>query len=159
MPIYRHKALVRGQELPEPLGGVSPVTLAFEYITKASEPLTTGNLIEIAGIPANCVVADAFFVFEDIDGATAASVDIGLLSGNYGRLDDTRTVGTQFAAANTAAPRSGGLITVTAAALLLEPSSADRGIGIRFVAGPGTQVNGAKIRAFITCVNVGTTIN
>ncbi len=159
MSLFRHKALVRGQELPEPLGAAAPVTLAFEYITKASEPLATGSIIEIGGIPANCVVSDAFIAFEDIDGGTAASVDIGLLSGTYGRVDDTRTEGTQFAAANTTAPRSGGLVPVTAAVLLLEPSTSDRGIGIKFVAGPGTQVNGAKIRALITCVNVGTTIN
>ena len=158
MPIYRHKGLKANRNLMEPLEAACPVSLAFEYITSASEPLATGTLIEIGGIPPYCVVTDAFFVMEDLDAGAAASIEIGVLSGNYGKVDDTRTVGTQFATANTTAPRSGGLITATAAALLLEPAETERGIGIKFVAGPATQVNGAKIRAFITCAQVGTSI-
>jgi hypothetical protein len=156
--MYRHNGLVAGRELMEPLEAACAVTLAFEYITKASEPLALNSVIEIGGIPPNCVVSDAFIVFEDLDSGAAASVDIGVLSGTYGRNDDTRTVGQQFAAANTAAPRSGGLITATAAALLLDPATQDRGVGIKFVAAPATQVNGAKIRAFITCVQTGAKI-
>lgn len=138
--------------LPEPISAVHPVVVIGEFLTPAALPVNT--VIEMAGIPADTVPVDYVFVCEDSDsgGSPTLALDIGLLSGLYGKNDDTRTIGQQFAAGSTIA-RTGGVVQNTVAAgLLLAPNSADRGVGIKIATAAQTLVVGAKWRLYVTCM-------
>lgn len=138
--------------LPEPTGGVSPIVVVGEYITGATLPVN--SVIEMGGIPADTVPVDVIIVGQDCDsnGTPLISFDAGVLSGLYGKNDDARTIGAEFASGSNILRTGGVLQNAVATGLLLAPSNVDRGFGIKITAAAATLVVGAKIRMAVTCM-------
>lgn len=146
------KQVATRDPLPEATGGVEPVVVMGEYIVTSAFVLNA--VVEMLGIPADTVPVDYILVAEDCDsnGTPLITVDVGLLSGLYGKNDDTRTVGAQFLSASTLLRTGGVSQNALAAGLLLAPSSVDRGVGLKVTAAAATLVVGAKIRMYMTCM-------
>lgn len=146
------KQVATRDPLPEATGGVEPVVVMGEYITTSAFVLNA--VVEMVGIPADTVPVDYVVVAQDCDsnGTPLITIDVGLLSGLYGKNDDARTIGAEFLSASQLL-RAGGVAQNTlATGLLLAPSNVDRGIGLKVTAAAATLVVGAKIRMYVTCM-------
>lgn len=108
----------------------------------ATTGFAAGDILEIAGLPPYATIIDAKIV--PVGSLGAATVDVGIMSGEYGETTNTdgtaRTVGNElFAAA--AITDLVGLSKVTA--LTLAPTEKARSIGVKFsaavAAGAGKQ--------------------
>lgn len=90
------------------------------------ETLGAGDTVELAALPANHRIVDATVIADgDFDGKTAA---IGIMSGNFGADDATRTSGTELFAA---AALTGFTRLATGTAAMLPTSDKDRSIGVK----------------------------
>ncbi|MBJ6722431.1 hypothetical protein I2750_19720 [Bacillus sp. PR5] len=93
-----------------------------------------GDIIEIACIPPGCRPVDAVV---DVDGAISG--DIGVMSGIWGKEDDTRTCGSEIAAA--ADLTAAAVFRPTAPSAYRVPAGdAARGIGLKVTTAPTAAV-------------------
>lgn len=107
--------------------------------------LAAGDIVEMAALPPGYVPVDVTLAVEDLDSTTAMTIDVGVISGNYGRRDDARTMGTEFIAASTVGQAGGVARANRQQGFMIAPADNTRGIGIRFPA-VGTPIVGAKAR-------------
>lgn len=116
-----------GQKLA-PVSREARGVVVERYTFTIDEDLASGDIIELAILPAYHFVADAVL----ITGALGAGVtaDVGIMSGPVGDPDTTRTCGDElYAAADVAAA---GVTRATAAtAFSITPAGADRSIGVQ----------------------------
>ncbi|MRX32812.1 hypothetical protein [Aminobacter sp. MDW-2] len=94
-----------------------------------------GDIIELACIPATCRPIDIILDSDDLDsnGAPAIVVDVGLMSGDWGDNDNTRTCGQEFFVGATTA-QAGGVARPTAKTAVRVPSAPyARSIGVKIV--------------------------
>ena len=75
--------------------GAQPTTVLVHYTVPAG--VLVNDITEACAIPHGCYVIDAT-VFQDGVGA-GCTLDVGILSGKYGKADDTRTMGNEIFAA------------------------------------------------------------
>lgn len=124
--------------------GNEAIPIVGDYVIPAG--LVNGDIVEMCALPAGYVPVDAILAAEDCDSTAAMSLDVGVLSGDYGVVSDARTMGNEFIAASTVAQAGGLARCAKAQALLLAPSEGTtRGVGVKFVA-VGTPIVGAKLR-------------
>lgn len=109
-----------------------------------SQAFAAGDILELAVLPPYARIVGAQLV--TVGALGAATVDIGLMSGNTGDLtnpdDSARTSGNElFAAAALTAELT---FISKSASLLLEPTEKDRSIGVKFsaavAAGAGKKI-------------------
>ena len=135
------------QKLPSiSADGYEPIVIVGDYVTVAG--VAAGDVIEMGVLPAGYVPVDAILASEDLDsnGAPLITLDLGLISGTAGLVDNTRTGGNEAFAAS-AVGQAGGLARPTKAAFALTaPTTADRGIGVTVAAASATLVVGAMLR-------------
>jgi hypothetical protein len=126
--------------------GSQPTVVLMSYTVPSGT--VVGDTVEIGAIPHGCWVIDAT-VFQDAVGA-GCTLDVGAVSGQYGKLDQTRTVGNEIYAA-LAVATAGKSAQPSKNLLAIAPSDSARGVGIRFLAGtPGV---GKAITVALTCVS------
>lgn len=137
--------------LPEPTAGVHPVVCIGEYIVGATLPVN--SVIEMTGIPAGTVPVDFKVVTDDLDsnGTPTIAFSAGVLSGLFGKNDDARTIGTEFASGATTMQSGGVYTSALKAGLSLAPSTGIRGVGIKITTAAATLVAGSKVRVYMTC--------
>lgn len=135
------------QKLPTiSASGFAPITIVGDYVTVAG--LAATDIIEMCILPAGYVPLDATLSVEDIDsnGVPTITLDVGLVSGVAGAVDNARTSSNEAIAGSTVG-QTGGLARMAKADFtLLAPSTVDRGVGVKLVAGAATLVVGAKMR-------------
>lgn len=131
--------------------GVLPTTTAdsandvvtndyFFDITAAQ--LVLNNIIDIGILPAYHTVVDAILIPDDIDSASSAALDVGIMSGTPGDTVTARTCGSEIFAAETGC-RTGAIARASQkSAFIILPTDADRSIGVKIQAAPGTPVAG-----------------
>ena len=119
------------------------------------------DIIEMTGLPAGYVPWDVTIASEGL--GTTLTADVGLMSGDYGKLLDNlgaaRTCGAEFMAAKALAPAgiyrmdvfAGAVIAPTLGDLSTTPfANGDRGIGIKATA-IAALTAGKKIRLQLLC--------
>lgn len=112
----------------------------FDYTIKDGETLLAADIVELGGLIAFNEIVRYRLVHDAAGGTTTAKV--GLLSGKFGEEDDSRTLGSEFYAAQSvvAAGVNNG---TNAEALLLDSVDYDRGIGLQLSA--DTTASGSDI--------------
>lgn len=120
-------------------GAVCAVRATFTVPTTIVE----GDIVELVGLPPGCVPVDAIFDSDDLDSGTPAIVwDIGIMSGEFGDTDPTRSCGDELFDGITTS-QAGGLVRPTLAdAQRIAASGAARGIGAKLVTDAATAVAG-----------------
>lgn len=112
-------------------------------IDLATGDLTLNNIIEMGPLPAGCVLVDAILDSDDLDtGSAAITLDVGIMSGDFGVVDAGRTCGAEIFAASTAAQAGGVARPTLATAFRIARSDTDRGIGIKVKVIPATAAAG-----------------
>lgn len=121
-------------------GGV--VCEKYEFVVSAN--LASTDIVELAVLPAYHTVVDAVLVSEDL--GAGVTVDVGIMSGIKGELDESRTSGNELfaGAANNSVVRMS-----KAAGFQIEPVEADRSIGLK-VSGAVTA-SGQKVTLILSC--------
>jgi hypothetical protein len=130
--------------------GTEDITLMGDFTVPAG--LALNDVVEMVILPAGYVPVDASAYVEDTDsnGAPAMTLDLGVLSGVGGAVDNARTCGNEAIAAATAA-QTGGVIRPTKKDFgLIAPTTGDRGIGFKIAAAAATLTVGAKWRLNVT---------
>lgn len=131
--------------------GLEPVAISGNFVVPAG--LALNDVIELAPLPAGYVPLDVTLDSEDADsnGAPAMVLDVGLLSGDFGVVDNTRTCGANFIAASTVA-QAGGIARMAAiGSTRIAPTTNDRGVGVLVKAAAATLTVGAKMTLTLWC--------
>jgi len=129
--------------------GYEPTAINGTFIVPAG--VAANDVIEMVALPAGYVPLDVTLDTEDLDTATASSLNVGILSGDYGVVDNTRVCGAEFIAASTIGQTGGIARMAVMGATRIAPTTNDRGVGIKVVAAAGTPVVGAKIGLTLWC--------
>lgn len=114
------------------------VPVSGTYVVSATNPAAIGDIIEMVALPEECVVVDTVLAF---DAVASATLDVGVLSGAYGKADNARTMGNEFNAAQSIA--AAGMARAAKPAHAVTPGTAVRGLGVK-VAG-AALTNGTKV--------------
>ena len=113
--------------VPQAFTSGAVVGYRASFTIPAGLTVADDDVLELAILPADHVILDATLIAEgNFDGATA---DIGIMTGEVGEEDDTRTSDDSIfdGAALT------GFVRVTAnEGLLIDPAETDRSIGVTF---------------------------
>lgn len=123
-----------------------PTVVVVDYTVPSG--VVVNDITEMCAIPHGCNVIDAA-VMQDGLGASC-TVDVGLLSGVYGKNDAARTMGNEVYAA-LAAATAGTSARPTKNLQAIAPAESAVGVGIKFLGANPTA--GKKIRLAITCVS------
>jgi hypothetical protein len=115
-------------------GGV--VAERFEINLADLPTLVVNDVLELAGLPAFHTIVGYTLDNDEVDAATAITVDVGIMSGEFGVVDSARTCGNQLFAASTALRTAAVTVGNSAAAFRLAPTDKDRGIGLKFTGIP-----------------------
>lgn len=110
--------------------------LAVRGIVVPRAALVINDILEAVPLPAGHVPVDAWIDTDDIDSATTATFDAGIMPGPVGSTDVTRFPGTEFFAASTIGQAGGLARTTRLQAMRVIATNVDRSMGIRVLAAP-----------------------
>lgn len=116
--------------------------------------LAAGDIIEMLPLPAGYVPVDVIAASPDLDsgGSPAITLDVGLLSGAWGKNSASSTIGAEFISASTVGQAGGIARMSNAAGALLAPDvTQDRSVGIKVGTGPATGATTGTIRLTMLC--------
>ncbi|HRO00343.1 MAG TPA: hypothetical protein PLX43_02375 [Nitrobacter sp.] len=112
-------------------------------IDLATSDLTLNNIIEMGPLPGDCDLVDVILDTDDLDSGTAAiTLDVGIMSGDFGVSSGSRTCGAEIFSASTVAQAGGVVRPTLATAFRIARSHVDRGIGVKIKAAPDTPQAG-----------------
>lgn len=149
MALRKSAQVAKRVPAPAALDASGPIAVFGEYTTVAAQFAAT-DVIEMIPWPAGTVPIMLKAMVPDLDSATTATLDFGVLTGLYGAelAEDgstARACGTEFGD-NLTTGQAGGSLDIAATLLLgLAPSLKDRSIGFKVEAAP-TLIAGVKIR-------------
>jgi hypothetical protein len=145
MALKQSTQVTNKEPAPSSIGN-EPVHLVGDFTVPAG--LALNDVIEMVNLPAGYVPTDAVAYIEDTDsnGAPTMTLDLGLIDGVAGAVDNARVCSNEaFAASNVA--QAGGVARPTKKDFgLIAPAATDRGMGFKVAAAAATLVVGAKWR-------------
>lgn len=139
----KSKQVVGGAPAKHAMDSNAAIVVVGEYVTKTGD--VVGDIVEMVALPRDCVVIDTL-VDNGALGASA-TLDVGVMSGDYGDAVAGRTMGNEFNAA--AAAATAGVIRRNKIASALPVQTTDKSIGIKFL-GANPAV-GQTIRLTLIC--------
>lgn len=142
MANFKSKQVAGMKPAPHALDGNDLIPVIGEYLTKAGDAIN--DIVEMGAIPAGCVPVDV--IIDNGALGASATLDVGILSGNY--LDSgVRTLGNEFLAAGAAA--TAGVLRRNKVVTGIQVQLTDKSWGIKFLgANPAT---GQLIRGVLLC--------
>lgn len=126
--------------------GAQPTVVLIHYTVPTG--VVVNDITEMGALPHGCYVTDAK-VYQDGVGASC-TLDVGLVSGVYGKLDQARTMGNEIFAA-LAVATAGTSASPTKNLMAIDPAESAQGVGIKFLGANPTA--GKKITLALTCVS------
>jgi hypothetical protein len=119
-----------------------PCVVSMRVVVPIKEALAVGDIIELAVLPADCVIVDAMLDADDLDSnaTQALAYDVGLMSGPVGLKDANRTVSNQLFAGATTGQAAGAARATARSAFAVQPKPVDRSIGLKVTTAPATAV-------------------
>lgn len=142
MANFKSKQVAGQRPAPSALSAVDLVHVVGEYVTKTGDAI--GDIVEMGAIPAGFVPVDV--IVDNGALGASATLDVGILSGNY--LDSgVRTMGNEFLAAGAAA--TAGVLRRNKPVSDIAVQQTDKSFGIKFQ-GANPAV-GQKVRVVLLC--------
>ena len=126
--------------------GSQPTVVLVDYTIPAG--VVVNDITEACAIPHGCKVVDAT-IFQDGLGVSC-TVDVGILSGQYGKNDAARTMGNEIYAGLAVATAGTGA-KPTKNLMAIAPAESAQGVGIKFLGANPTA--GKKLTLALTCVS------
>lgn len=131
--------------VPIPSGYSAGEVIAKRYSHAFPDTIAAGDIVELAPIPAGMRVVDMILDTDilDSDGASKTmDIDVGIMSGEFGDNDDTRTCGAEFFDGDTTV-RTGGVARPTLkTAFRTGKTSGHRSIGVKVATVAATEAAG-----------------
>lgn len=126
----RAKQVAALKPAPHPLDANATVVVIGEYLTKAGDVIN--DIVEMVPWPAGTVPVDV--VVDNGALGASATLDVGVMSGNYGDAVAGRTMaGNEFLAAGAAATAGVLRRNKTTAVAALAVQASDKSIGVKFL--------------------------
>ncbi|YP_010115325.1 virion structural protein [Sinorhizobium phage PBC5] len=116
--------------------------IRFEHQLAAAP--AAGDILDLAMIPAGTRVIDMILDADDLDtnGAPTLTMDVGVMSGDFGSEDGARTCGAEFFSASTLGQAGGVARPTLKTAFRTTKAGKDRSIGIKFPVAAATFAAG-----------------
>lgn len=143
MPNARSKQVAGLRPAPSALDASALVHVIGEYLTKTGDVI--GDIVEMGPIPAGFVPVDVV-IDNGVLGASA-TLDVGIMSGNYQDAVTGRTMGNEFIAAGAAA--TAGVLRRNKVVTGVAIQVTDKSWGIKFLG--ANPAAGQLIRGVMTC--------
>lgn len=119
-------------------GGVTVARASVTFPAGAAQ----NDIFEMLPIPAGHIVVDMILDSDDVDSGTAVLFNVGIMSGDWGVNDNTRTCGAEFFSGSNVG-QAGGVVRPTLATAFRQAApSVPKSIGIKVATAPGTGVAG-----------------
>lgn len=130
--------------IPYPDNAATVVGHRFTAAIPATGDGTALNdIIEMAQIPAGCRVLDMILDSTDLDtGGPTITLDVGIMSGDWGDPDPARTCGAEFFAASTVAQAGTAARPTLATAFRTGVATNHRSIGVKIAAAATAKAAG-----------------
>lgn len=145
MALKQSKQVVAGYPAPTPREAANLINITAEYTVVAADAI--GDIVEMGAIPEGCVPVD-LIVANGAIGA-GATLDVGVLTGEFAKRDDARSMGNEFIALGNVA--ASGILRLTKNPNAVLPSDALRGWGLKFAG--ANPAAGQVIRATLVCAS------
>jgi len=127
MALKQSKQVVNGYQCPTPDDASSLVGITAEYTTVTGDAI--GDIVEFGGIPDGCIVIDV--LVDNGNLGVGSTLDCGILSGDFSKKDNARTMGNEFFAASASA--TSGLIRRAKSVNAVLTSTSVQGWGLKFL--------------------------
>ena len=123
---------------------IAGAATAIRYEHQLAAAPAAGDILELALIPNGTRVVDVILDSDDLDtnGAPTLTMDVGLMSGDFGEENGARTCGAEFFAASTLGQAGGVARPTLKTAFRTTKSNKDRAIGVKFPAAAATFAAG-----------------
>jgi hypothetical protein len=144
MALKQSKQVAAGAPVPSTIEANKCYAVTGEYTIATGD--AAGDIIEFGGVPANATVIDLIIHHDGIGG----TVDAGLISGDYAKKDNTRTIGQEFGAA--LATAAAGVVRLVKNTNAVAQSASEQGWGVKLLAAPTV---GRVIRATLVVIPKG----
>jgi hypothetical protein len=144
MALKQSKQVVAGYPSPTPREAANLINITAEYTTVTGDAIN--DIVEMGAIPEGCVPVD-LIVDNGALGADATA-DAGIISGEYGKKDNARTMGNEFFAAKAVA--TAGVVRRDKNVNAVLASDSLRGWGIKFLG--ANPAAGQTVRATLVVV-------
>lgn len=144
MGIKQNSAAKGTETIAYPSNAGEVIRNRFTFPVVAATAIAANDILEIGCIPSNCEVVDIILDADDVDSGAepAIVVDVGLMSGEWGEADDTRTCGAEFFSASTLLQAGGVARPSLKTAFRIAKSDKHRSIGIKVTTAAATQASG-----------------
>lgn len=130
MPNSRAKQVAALKPAPHALDANAEITVIGEYLTKTGDVIN--DIVEMCPWPAGTVPTDV--IVDNGALGASATLDVGVMSGNYGDAVTGRTMaGNEFIAAGAAATAGVLRRNKTTAVAALAVQATDKSIGVKFL--------------------------
>lgn len=139
MPNYYQSLEVSGQR-PAPVAYNAGDNMVTQGIVLPGAALGINDILEAIVLPAGHVPVDLWYDADGFDSSTGLTLNVGVMSGGVGKIDTSRTVGTEFFSADTTARAGGMARTARAQSQRILATNFDRSIGALALAAPTTPV-------------------
>jgi hypothetical protein len=128
--------------LPTLGSGCAGVVISQDYfVDLTAAQIEANQVIDMGLLPAGYTVTDVVLAPDDLDSASAITLDVGLLSGTPGDTAN-RTCGAEIFSGSTAAQTGAVARPTLKSAFNIKPSNEDRSIGVKIAVDAGTAVAG-----------------
>lgn len=109
--------------------------------------LQAGDIIDLGPLPANYRVMDVILDSDDLDsnGSPTLAFDVGIMSGKVGDTVSSRTCGAEFFSTSDLAQAGGVARMSLKTGFRVEPTGADRSIGLKVTTAAATQATSGKL--------------
>ena len=142
MANYKSKQVAAMRQAPSADEAFESIAVTGEYLTKTGDLIN--DIVEMGAIPAGAVPVDV--IVDNGALGASATLDVGILSGNY--MDSgTRTMGNEFIAAGAAA--TAGVLRRNKVVTAIPVQLTDKSWGIKFLG--ANPAAGQLIRATLIC--------
>ena len=109
---------------------IAGVAVSQVWTVSLPNTLALGDVVELAQLPGDTRLIDFTLICDDLDTGAAITLNAGIMSGEWGDPDATRSVGTELLSASDIA-RAGGVVRATLpSAFKIAPVSTKRSIGV-----------------------------
>lgn len=114
----------------------------FRFAMAVPTTVQANDILELARIPGGCRVTEIVLDSDDLDsdGTPAITLDVGIMSGNWGDPSQSRTCGAEFFSASNVGQAGGVARPTLASAYRQNAADNDRSIGVKI----GTVADAAQ---------------
>lgn len=146
-----HQSLWVTRQRNTAVSGCAGVEVAqmFEFTIDDTTAIPQNDIIELGVLPGNNEISGATLICDDLDTGTTLTLDVGVMSGDVGDKDDSRTCGDEIFAATDVGQAGGVEHSDLVTAYTIAAAPVDRSIGVKIKTAATGHTAGKKLRLLL----------